>query len=109
MPDTFPTALRLARTGGVLVEAGAFVDLGPVGVNPDGGHLHAERDGDRHRRASCSRTTRRRSSCSRATTTRLPVDRIVTHRLPLARAQDAIELAQRDGAMKVVLDPTLAL
>ena len=35
----------------------------------------------------------------------LPVDRIVTHRLPLEAPREALELSQRDGAMKVVLDP----
>ena len=38
---------------------------------------------------------------------RLPLDRIVTHRLALEDARDALELSQRDGAMKVVLDPAL--
>jgi threonine dehydrogenase-like Zn-dependent dehydrogenase len=38
---------------------------------------------------------------------RLPLDRIVTHRLALEDAPEAIEIAQRDGAMKVVLDPAL--
>ena len=31
---TFPEALRLVRPGGVVVEVGAFVDVGPVDVNP---------------------------------------------------------------------------
>ena len=38
---------------------------------------------------------------------RLLLDRIVTHRLPLEGARAAVELAQRDEAMKVVLDPAL--
>ena len=38
---------------------------------------------------------------------RLPIDRIVTHRMPLEQAAEALELAQADGAMKVVLDPRL--
>ena len=36
---------------------------------------------------------------------RLPLRRIVTHRFPLERAQEAVELAQTDAAMKVVLAP----
>jgi threonine dehydrogenase-like Zn-dependent dehydrogenase len=39
---------------------------------------------------------------------RLPIDLIVTHRLRLEDAREALELAQRDGAMKVVLDPALS-
>ena len=35
----------------------------------------------------------------------LPFDRIVTHRMPLERAQEAVELAQTDAAMKVVMAP----
>ena len=33
--ETFPEALGLVRPGGTVVEAGAFVDLGPVPVNPN--------------------------------------------------------------------------
>jgi threonine dehydrogenase-like Zn-dependent dehydrogenase len=39
---------------------------------------------------------------------RLPLERFVSHRLPLERAQEAVELAQRDEAMKVVLSPAAA-
>src|SRR4051794_19185856 len=102
VPQTFPSCLRLVRTGGVLVEAGAFVDLGPVGVNPAadictrnvtvlgiGGELLSGY-------APALELLARHHD-------RLPLDRIVTHRLPLRQAKQAIELAQRDGAMKVVL------
>src|SRR5207244_3978062 len=33
--ETFPEALTLVRWGGTVIEAGAFVDLGPVPVNPN--------------------------------------------------------------------------
>ena len=36
---------------------------------------------------------------------RLPFDGIVTHRMPLECAQEAVELAQTDAAMKVVIAP----
>jgi threonine dehydrogenase-like Zn-dependent dehydrogenase len=36
---------------------------------------------------------------------RLPFDRIVSHRMPLEQAREAIELAQTDAAMKVVMAP----
>jgi threonine dehydrogenase-like Zn-dependent dehydrogenase len=35
----------------------------------------------------------------------MPFDRFVSHRMPLERAQEALELAQTDAAMKVVLAP----
>ncbi len=61
VPETFPEALRLARFGGVVVEAGAFVDLGPVERQPELRHLHAE-----HRACSGSaaRRHRRTHPCS---------------------------------------------
>jgi threonine dehydrogenase-like Zn-dependent dehydrogenase len=106
VPETFVTALRMARPGGVVVESGAFVDLGPVEINPN--------------RDICTRNvTVIGIGGERATSyapslallergrDRLPLDRIVTHRLPLESAQDALEIAQADGAMKVVLDPSL--
>jgi threonine dehydrogenase-like Zn-dependent dehydrogenase len=102
VPETFPACLKLARTGGVVVEAGAFVDLGPVGVNPAadvctrnvtvigiGGELLSDYAPALELLA--------------ANLDRLPLERIITHRLPLSDAQAAVELAQRDGAMKVVL------
>ena len=36
---------------------------------------------------------------------RLPLEHIVTHRMRLEQAAEAVDLAQQDGAMKVVLDP----
>ena len=36
---------------------------------------------------------------------RLPLEHIVTHRMRLEEAAEAVDLAQQDGAMKVVLDP----
>ncbi|HET7882595.1 MAG TPA: alcohol dehydrogenase catalytic domain-containing protein, partial [Acetobacteraceae bacterium] len=34
-PQTFVEALRMVRPGGVVVEAGTFVDMGPIGINPN--------------------------------------------------------------------------
>ena len=36
---------------------------------------------------------------------RLPLREIVSHRFPLERAAEAVELAQTDAAMKVVIAP----
>jgi hypothetical protein len=40
-----------------------------------------------------------------ANLSRLPFDRIVTQRMPLERAQESVELAQTDAAMKIVMAP----
>jgi threonine dehydrogenase-like Zn-dependent dehydrogenase len=106
VPQTFANALRMVRVGGVVVESGAFVDLGPVEVNPNrdicttnvtvigiGGELATSYA------PSLELLARNRD--------RLPLDRIVTHRMRLEDARDALDVAQRDGAMKVVLDPAL--
>lgn len=106
VPETFPAALRMARPGGVVVESGAFVDLGAVDVNPN--------------RDICTRSItvigiggERATSYApslallAANRERLPIDRIVTHRLPLAEAHDALAVSQTEHAMKVVLDPRL--
>jgi threonine dehydrogenase-like Zn-dependent dehydrogenase len=106
IPQTFANALRMVRPGGVVVESGAFVDLGPVEINPN-------------RDICTTNVTVIGVGGERATSyapslelvarnvDRLPIERIITHRLPLERAAEALELAQRDGAMKVVLDPRL--
>lgn len=106
VPETFVTALRMVRSGGVVVESGAFVDLGPVEINPN--------------RDICTRNVavigiggERATSYAPSLELldrgrdRLPLDRIVTHRLALEDGREAIEIAQRAGAMKVVLDPAL--
>jgi L-iditol 2-dehydrogenase len=106
VPQTFVTALRMTRPGGVVVESGAFVDLGPVEINPN--------------RDICTRNVavigiggERATSYAPSLElldrgrSRLPLDRIVTHRRALEDAREAIDIAQRDGAMKVVLDPSL--
>ena len=103
-PKTFIEALRMVRPGGVVVEAGTFVDMGPVGINPNsdictrnvsvigiggetaGSYLPAMR-------------------LMAANLRHLPFERIVTHRMPLERAQEAVELAQTNAAMKVVMAP----
>lgn len=102
--DTFVEALAMVRWGGTVVEAGAFVDLGSVPVNPN--------------RDICTRnicvlgiggeTMEGYVPAMEAMARHLgdfPLDRVVTHRLPLDRAGEAIELSQSDGAMKVVLAP----
>jgi L-iditol 2-dehydrogenase len=102
--ETFAEALVLARWGGTVIEAGAFVDLGPVPVNPN--------------RDVCTRNICilgiggetagayvPAMEAMAAHLGELPLERVVTHRFPLDRAEDAIALSQADGAMKVVIAP----
>ena len=102
--ETFPEALALVRWGGTVIEAGAFVDLGPVPINPN--------------RNICTRNICVLGVGGEAATSyvpamkamaahldELPLRDVVTHRLPLERAGEAIELSQSDAAMKVVIAP----
>jgi threonine dehydrogenase-like Zn-dependent dehydrogenase len=104
VPQTFTASLRMVRPGGAVVEAGAFVDLGPVEVNPN--------------RDICTTNVAVIGVGGETATSympamellarnqdRLPLRNIVTHRMKLEDATHAIDVAQRDGAMKVVLDP----
>ena len=106
VPQTFVNALRMVRMGGVVVESGAFVDLGPVEVNPnrDICTTNVTVIGIGGERATSYAPALELLTRNRD---RLPLDRIVTHRLRLEDAGNALEIAQRDGAMKVVLDPAL--
>jgi threonine dehydrogenase-like Zn-dependent dehydrogenase len=107
VPETFVTSLRMVRVGGTVVEAGAFVDMGPVEVNPNAD--------------ICSRnvavlgiggeTAESYVPAMELLTRnldRLPLEKFVSHRLPLEEAERGVELAQRDEAMKVVLSPAVA-
>ena len=102
VPSTFVTSLHMVRVGGTVVEAGAFVDMGPVQINPNAdictknvnvigiGGETAESYGP-----AMDLLVRHLDT--------LPLARFVSHRLPLEQAQQALDLAQRDEAMKVVL------
>ena len=106
VPSTFLESLRVVRTGGVVVEAGAFVDMGPVQINPNsdicarnvsvlgiGGELATEYEPS--------------MGLMLANLERYPLRSIVSHVLPLDRAQEAVILAQSGEAMQVALDPRL--
>jgi L-iditol 2-dehydrogenase len=108
VPSTFTEALRAVRTGGVVVEAGAFVDMGPVQMNPNsdictrnvavlgiGGELATEYE------PSMRLMT--------ANLDRYPLTKITTHILPMDRAHEAVMLAQSGEAMQVAVDPRLPL
>jgi L-iditol 2-dehydrogenase len=99
VPETFVDALALVRWGGTVIEAGAFVDLGAVPVNPN---------------LICTRNIRVIGIGGETDTAyspamdamvahldRMPLERIVSHRFPLERAAEALAVE----ATKVVLVP----
>jgi threonine dehydrogenase-like Zn-dependent dehydrogenase len=107
VPETFVTSLRMVRVGGTVVEAGAFVDLGPVSLNPNADictknvnvlGIGGETAGSYA--PAMELLARNRD--------RLPLERMITHRMALEDAGRALEIAQSDGAMKVLLSPRLA-
>jgi L-iditol 2-dehydrogenase len=101
---TMIEGLEMVRPGGTVIEAGAFVDMGPVPINPNsqvcikgvtilgiGGETL-----DQYRPA-LDMLTRHRD--------RLPFARAVTHRVSLDEVGSALELAQTGAAMKVLVAP----
>ncbi len=107
VPDTFVASLRMARVGGTVVEAGAFVDMGPVGVNPHA-DICAKNLNVLGIGGETAESYQPVMELLARNLDRLPLEQFVSHRLPLERAQEAIQLAQRDEAMKVVLSPAAA-
>ena len=103
-PETFVEAIRMVRVGGVVVEAGTFVDMGPVAINPNADICtkNVSIIGVGGETATSYLPSMRLMA---ANLTRLPFDRFVSHRMPLERAHEALELAQTDSAMKIVLAP----
>jgi threonine dehydrogenase-like Zn-dependent dehydrogenase len=101
---TMIEALDMVRPGGTVIEAGAFVDMGPVPINPNsqvcikgitllgiGGETL-----DQYR-PTLDMLTRHRD--------RLPFARAITHRVSLDEVGSALELAQTGAAMKVLVAP----
>jgi L-iditol 2-dehydrogenase len=103
-PQTFVEALRMVRPGGVVVEAGTFVDMGPIGINPNSDICtrNVSVIGVGGETATSYLPAMRLMAANLG---RLPFERIVSHRMPLERAQEGVELAQTDAAMKVVMAP----
>jgi threonine dehydrogenase-like Zn-dependent dehydrogenase len=101
---SFVEALRMVRTGGVVVEAGAFVDLGPVSVNPNA-DICTKNVGVIGIGGETATSYLASMRLMAANLDRLPFDRIVTHRMPLESAEEAMVIAQSGEAMKVVMAP----
>jgi threonine dehydrogenase-like Zn-dependent dehydrogenase len=103
-PQTFIEAIRMVRVGGVVVEAGTFVDMGSVAINPNSDICTKSVSviGIGGETATAYLPSMRLMA---ANLKQMPFERFVSHRMPLERAQEALELAQTDKAMKVVLVP----
>lgn len=103
-PASFGPSLDLLRDGGTLVEVGAFVDLGPVPVNPAallGRNLTIVGVAGEDARAY-DRTLTLLAEHHRT----VPFHRAVTHWYPLEEAEQAMRTALAAGdAMKVVITP----
>lgn len=103
-PASFGPALDLLRDGGTLIEVGAFVDLGPVPINPAtilGRNLTIVGVAGEDARAYDSTL-----AMLAAHHERVPFHRAVTHTFPLADVETAMRTALgADTAMKVVLTP----
>lgn len=104
VPATFTEGLAMVRPGGVLVEAGTFVDMGPVALNPNS--------------AVCTRNVSVLGIGGEMATAygpamrlmaanleRYPLRDIVTHRFGFAQAETALAMAQSGDAMQVAFDP----
>ncbi len=104
VPETFVASLRMVRVGGTVVEAGAFVDMGPVNINPNA-DICAKSVSVLGIGGETAESYRPAMELLARNLDRLPLDRFVSHRMQLEQAQAALELAQRDEALKVVLTP----
>ncbi len=103
-PSSFGTALSLIRDGGTLLEVGAFVDLGPVDLNPAdllGRNLTlvgVAGEDARSYDATLEMLAEHHD--------RVPFHRAVTHHFDIEDADEAMQTAlAADGAMKVVIRP----
>jgi threonine dehydrogenase-like Zn-dependent dehydrogenase len=104
VPSTFVEALRMVRVGGVVVEAGTFVDMGPVSINPNSDICtrNVTVIGIGGETATSYLPAMRLMA---ANLRRLPFEQFVSHRFGLDQAQHAVELAQTGDSIKVVMAP----
>jgi L-iditol 2-dehydrogenase len=106
VPATFTESLRLVRNGGVIIEAGTFVDMGPVGINPNS-DICTPNVAIVGVGGETAVSYAPSMALMAANLGRYPLDKIVTHEFSLDDAEDAVITAQADGAMQVVINPTL--
>jgi threonine dehydrogenase-like Zn-dependent dehydrogenase len=105
VPQAIPEALDLLRTGGLLVEAGNFSDLGDVAINP---HRHLCTKSVRivgiggEEVGSYGPSLRQMARYRRQYPS---LDRFVSHRFPLDQTEAAVRKSMAPDSMKVVIDP----
>ena len=107
VPATFVESLRMVRTGGVVIEAGTFIEMGPVSINPNSDICtrNVSVVGVGGETAGSYAPS---MALMAANLDRFPLGRIVTHQFGLDEAQQAVITAQSDEAMQVVINPNLA-
>ena len=104
VPQVIPEALEMLRTGGMLVEAGNFSDLGDVAINP---HRHLCSKNVRvlgvggEEVASYGPSMRQLVRYMR----QYPVREFVSHRCGLDEVDAAVKRSMAPDSMKVVIDP----
>jgi len=105
VPSTFTEALRMVRVGGVIVEAGTFVDMGPVQINPNSD--------------ICTRSVSiigiggekateylPAMKLMAANLDKYPFEKITSHIFSLEQVQEAVIFAQSNQAMQVAINPS---
>lgn len=106
-PESFVEALRLVRTGGVVVEAGTFVDMGPVAINPNS-DICTRNVSVLGIGGETAQAYGPSMKLMAANLSQFPLSQIVTHRFALEEASEAMAIAHSGEAMQVVIDPTLS-
>lgn len=106
VPETFTESLRLVRTGGVVVEAGTFVDMGGVSINPNS-DICTRNVAVLGVGGETASSYAPAMALMAANQGRYPLAKIVSHRFSLDEAEEAVQVAQRDEAMQVVFEPAL--
>lgn len=106
VPVTFEESLKLVAPGGVIVEVGAFVDLGTVAVNPSG-DICSPNVSILGVGGETTISYEPSLALMAATSEKYPLHKIVTHKLALETAEDALRIAQSSEAMQVVFDPAI--
>jgi L-iditol 2-dehydrogenase len=105
-PETFVESLQMVGVGGVVVEVGAFVELGSVSVNPSS-DICARNVSVIGVGGETSVSYQPALELMAAHVDRFPLERIVTHRFGLESAEEAVIAAQSDRVMQVVMDPAM--
>ena len=106
-PSTFEECLRIVGVGGVVLEVGAFVDLGPVPVNPNRDLLSPNVTviGIGGETARSYLPAMRLMNANQG---RIPLEQMVSHVFPIEDAAQALEVSQSGAAIKVAISPAAA-